>query len=410
MTSPAELADYEWLTGEEAAQVLRDLGGRDEPVHALAARLRKQHSAERTHLLLEQVELRERAKAKFDRARDMFFTRIGLEQATDEWVGGHKARRFAANVSEGSVADFCCGIGGDLISLAAIGPTIGVDRDPIAGCLATANARAAGEDEKTSLRIADIETLDLREFAAWHLDPDRRPQGKRTTALDWSSPSTAVIEQLLVVVPHAAVKLAPAADVPKSWAVRCELEWISRDRECRQLVAWHGALAEAPGKCRSTALSSDGSTTASFVGSPNEAFGCSTLDQFLFEPDAAVLAAHLGGALAREQGLSAVSAGIAFLTGPRPVASPLLTCFEVEEVLPLDLRKVGDVLRERGIGKLEIKKRGVEHDPHMIRKKLHLQGSDSGTLVLTKLAGKHAAILARRCVRAHDSPSLSPVS
>ena len=42
---------------------------------------------------------------------------------------------------------------------------------------------------------------------------------------------------------NAAIKLAPATKLPPDWIARCELEWISRDRECRQLVAWHGNLA-----------------------------------------------------------------------------------------------------------------------------------------------------------------------
>ena len=115
MTCCAELADYEWLTGAEAGELLVDLAGRAEPLHLAANRLRKSQSAARAHLLLEQVELRQRATAKFDRATAMFFTRLGLEQATDQWVAGYKARRFATFTVEGPVADFCCGIGGDLL-------------------------------------------------------------------------------------------------------------------------------------------------------------------------------------------------------------------------------------------------------------------------------------------------------
>ena len=113
--SYAELADYEWLTGPQAAEVLCDLAGGCEPLHAAATRLRRQFSPARVHLLLEQVELRRRAAVKFERAEEMFFTRLGLEQATDLWVAAYKARRFAGR---SPVADLCCGIGGDLLALA----------------------------------------------------------------------------------------------------------------------------------------------------------------------------------------------------------------------------------------------------------------------------------------------------
>jgi len=397
-TRSAELADYEWLTGSEAAALLAELAGREEPLHSAAARLRRKLSAARVHLLLEQAELRERAVAKFERAAEMFFTRLGLEQATDQWVAAYKARRFADLVSETRpVADLCCGIGGDLLALAAERPTTGVDRDPIAACFAAANARVAGVSDHVSLETSEIDRLEAGVFAAWHIDPDRRPSGNRTTALEWSSPSADAVERLLVASPNAAVKLAPAADAPAGWAGRCELEWIGRDRQCRQLVAWHGALARVPGRRRATLLSQDGSLMRTVVGVPNQPLSFAPqLDRYVFEPEPAVLAAQLAGALAAEHGLSAVSAGIAYLTGPSAIADPALACFEVDDVLPLDLRQVAAHLRERKIGRLEIKKRGVEHEPATVRKQLHLAGDHGATLFLTKLNGKHAAILARR--------------
>ena len=74
------------------------------------------------------AELRLRARAKFDRAGRMFFTRSGLEQASAEVVARHRARRFD---TAGPVADLCCGIGGDLIALAERHPVLAVDIDPL---------------------------------------------------------------------------------------------------------------------------------------------------------------------------------------------------------------------------------------------------------------------------------------
>jgi hypothetical protein len=403
--NPAEIADYEWLTGKEAASELLDLADRDEPLHVTTARLRKRHSAARAHLLIEQVKLRQRGGAKFERADSMFFTRLGLEQATDQWVAAYKARRFAAVCDEGPIADLCCGIGGDLLALARVADTVGVDRDSSLSHLARSNISA--NNCQAAVEIADVDGFDASRFTAWHLDPDRRPQGRRTTAVEWSSPGIETIDRLLAQSPHAAIKLAPAAEVPPDWTGHCELEWISRDRECRQLVAWHGALAAKPSKHTATALSPDGQSATSFTGEPISNMSFAELDQYLIEPDSSVLAADLCGALAQLHGLSAVSAGIAYLTGPEPVDSPLLASFSVEEVLPLDLRKVGEALRERRIGRLEIKKRGVEHDPQQVRKQLRLAGDNQATLVLTKLHGKHAAILAHRIGAGSPVPPLN---
>ncbi len=146
MTICSDLADYEWLTGDEAGAILANLRATKPPLHTAIARLRGRVTANQTHLLLEQAELRRRATAKFTQAHRMFFTRIGLEQATDEWVAHYKATRFtkrAAEFASAEFADLCCGIGGDLMALAANRrPPIGIDRDPVAAHFAAINTGA----------------------------------------------------------------------------------------------------------------------------------------------------------------------------------------------------------------------------------------------------------------------------
>src|SRR5688500_18840355 len=121
-----DLDDYRWLIGDDAAGWLARLRDAGPATAALAARLRRDLSAGRVRLLLEQAELRRRAAAKFAAAERMFFTPLGLEQATDETVAAYKSGRFPA----GPRADLCCGIGGDLLALAARGAATGVERQP----------------------------------------------------------------------------------------------------------------------------------------------------------------------------------------------------------------------------------------------------------------------------------------
>ncbi len=90
MTLCSELADIEWLTGDATGALLAELAEETGPLHTSVARLRAALSPAQTHLLLEQVELRHRAAAKFTQPERMFFTRLGLEQATDEWVAPTK--------------------------------------------------------------------------------------------------------------------------------------------------------------------------------------------------------------------------------------------------------------------------------------------------------------------------------
>ena len=89
--------------------------------------------------------------------------------------------------------------------------------------------------------------------------------------------------------------------------------------------------------------------------------------------------------------------------GPSPRVLQALRALAAEEVYRypdpqgLGLRRA---LAARDIGTLEIKKRGADVDPAQLRKRLKLQGSKHATLFLTRVAGKHTALLTERCTGA----------
>ena len=109
--------DYSWLLSEAAIPLLRqaaDSLSANESMVRLAQRLRKDVSSNRASIVMEQTQLRLRAESKFPNAREMFFTKRGLEQATGQGIAIYKAARFSGCEH---VADICCGIGGDLLAL-----------------------------------------------------------------------------------------------------------------------------------------------------------------------------------------------------------------------------------------------------------------------------------------------------
>ncbi|MEX2114022.1 MAG: class I SAM-dependent methyltransferase [Pirellulales bacterium] len=355
--------------------------------------LRRELSAERTHLIVEQVELRRRARVKFSTAERMFFTRRALEQATDEVTAAYKALRYDRPAP---VFDLCCGIGGDLLALAEHHAATGVDRDPVMAILAEENARAVrgAEAPQPAVCACDVFDVDVASCAAWHIDPDRRPLGRRTTRVELHEPGIDTIERLLARNANAAIKLAPAAEVPDAWLPDAELEWISRDGECRQLVAWLGTLALRPAERRATMLGDSATPLRTIAGRPGEEPPpVGRLARYVFEPDAAVLAAGLGTNLAGEHDLSRLSSGIAYWTGDAPLADNALECFEVDEVLALDIKRLRALLRKRGVGRLEIKKRGVDIQPEALRRELRLEGDAAATLIVTRIARRVTAIL-----------------
>src|SRR5690606_8660119 len=112
----------------------------------------------------------------------------------------------------------------------------------------------------------------------WHVDPDRRATGRRSTSLELHSPGPELIDRWRNASRHGVVKLAPAAEPPDDWQQAAELEWITSNRECRQLVVWFGRLARTPGERRATTLTANASRAeevhaVSFAARPTQPEG-----------------------------------------------------------------------------------------------------------------------------------------
>ncbi len=408
MAPPAEhasLAAYQWLVGPEGRKLLDQLEGQDPLAARLVARLHQELGPERAAVVIQQLQLRPRAREKFPMAQAMFFTRRGLEQATDWAVACYKARRFPRGESR---ADLCCGLGGDALGLATTGPVLAVDRDPVCCLLAEANLAAARDFLRkqhppqelfpVEVQCRDVLQAKLGQQAAWHLDADRRIGGKRVyrqqqTALGWQT-----VEELLRRNPHGAVKLSPMDEPPLEWEPRATWEWISRSGHCRQLVAWFGSLAPAPGERIATRLLPAGAV--SFQGVPLPAQEAALgIRRYLYEPDPAVLAAGLEYALAAHLHLAAVAPGGVYLTGEEPVEHALLAGFEVLEVLPFDRRQLKRTLSRGDYRVVEVKKRGVDVSPEELLRKFRKRGSRDVVLVLARVVDRVLAALCRRLPR-----------
>jgi hypothetical protein len=419
--------DLQWLIGGEAAAVLARLAASGDSLVRHTRALRAELSPRRAHLVLELAELRRRGREKFSRADVMFFHRVGLEQATDERIAAYKAGRFPAAAP---VADLCCGIGGDLAALAARGPALGVDRDGAAALFASANCRAlevmdrrasnapeqppqapripasrgsawrvgcgGGNQRAVEVRAAEVEVDHARGCRAWHIDPDRRPQGRRVARPELCEPGPDFIDAVRAELPHGAVKLAPSAEPPAPW-IEGEREWIGHAGQCQQQVAWFGDLARHAGGRVATILPAGGEP-CSFRGpaNPPPLPVEEGVRRFVYEPHAAVLAAGLAGSLAAELGLAAYLPGVPYLTSDRQVGGPLVAAFRVLEVLPFDTRRIKGVLRKRGIGRLEVKKRGVDLDPAIVRARLSVPGEKAAVLLVARSRSSPIAVLAER--------------
>lgn len=413
-THVADFDDYQWLILDPAAAAhLAAIADDPRPELQQLEGLRKALPPERARLLIEQVALRRRAVGKYGPLADrLYFTPLQLEQATDSQIAAYKASRFRKAGEGCTIHDYCCGTGGDLMAFAAGGPAVGWDLSPVACLMAEANLRAALEISprlaKSSVQLSDVSELTPSANDLWHVDPDRRADGRRSTTLEHHAPSPAVIDRWRAAAPDGAVKLAPACEPPEEWLREGELEWITSQRECRQLVVWFGRLATSPGQRRATMiLPTAGSrgdsaklATATFAGDADvHCRSAAEPRRYLYDPDPSIIAAHLLGALAERYGLESLGAGSVYLTGKDEVTDPLLSSFEVVELLPLRTAAVAKSLAARGVGRVEVKKRGVATDPEKFRRELKLHGDGEATLFLTRIGKRQVAIIAKRLDR-----------
>lgn len=344
---------------------------------------------------LGQSRLRARARTKFGEFADrMLFTEAGLEQATRLQVAAHHARRFR-DAGATHVADLGCGIGGDALAVAALGLRVtAVERDEVTAAVASFNLAPFPEAE---VRHGEAETADLGGADAAFLDPARRTSGHSATRrladpADWS-PSLDVAFGLADRLPTG-VKLGPGIDRDLLPAGR-EWQWISVDREVVEAGVWSGPLAR-PGVGRSAlVLTADGSAELTGPADAEDA-PVGDLGGWIHEPDGAVIRARLIGDLARRLDARMLSDGIAWLTTDGPVETPFAQSFRVLEAFPLDEKTLKRELRARRVGRLEVKKRGVDVDPAAFRTRMALRGPEQATLVLTRVAGRHTALLCER--------------
>ena len=420
--------DYLWLMSEDAAAHLSnamDAFRNQANVVRLARNLRKDVSMTRAALVMEQAQLRLRAAAKFSAPEKMFFTRRGLEQSTGAGIARYKSARFTDCVS---VADVCCGVGGDLIALDQRGDersspvtTTGVDADELTASFARHNLLVCGHRGNDDLEGGDrsvqnlrFEEYSVRDLDGLHCDPDRRGKAsnyERTVHGSRFEPSLASVFERSTDIALVAVKVAPATPVGDPWPADIEREWIGDRRECKQQVIWRGSQADVATRHR-TATCVDGRGTVTRFRVPEEKAStrlvvADLIGDFVYEPHPAVLAAGLGHAIGQPFDLRPVADDVAYLTGTEVQPTPLIRSFHVIETLPLHLRKVKDVLEKLDAGTLEIKRRGVEQTVGDAFMKLKLGGSRRLTVFLTRLRERRMAIVAERV---HDNTSVDAES
>lgn len=395
------MSELRALLTPEGLALLDELGPIDDTgdVARAVSRLRAGgHSPDLVSAVVGQAHLRSRATAKFGAfAARMLFTRAGLEQATRLAVAARHAQRIrSAGITR--VSDLGCGIGGDALAFAGAGlDVLAVDADEVTSVIAAYNLAPFGDTAVVRHGTAESTLSSHTESsgAVW-MDPARRTAGhsetRRVSADDYS-PSLDWAFDVAARRPTG-IKLGPAHDrdaLPDDG----EAQWVSADGSVVELVVWSGALAREGVRRAALVIRGERSHELTSAGDADDV-PVRGLGAFLHEPDGAVIRARLIGDVARSLDAGMLDEHIAYLTSDAAVTSPFVQSFRVRETMPANPKAISAVLKANGIGRLEIKKRGVDIDPAAFRKKLTLRGDEEATLILVRIGHQRHAILADR--------------
>jgi THUMP domain-like len=214
----------------------------------------------------------------------------------------------------------------------------------------------------------------------------RRSSGRRVFDPAAYSPPWEFVAGLPARVPRTVLKLAPGIDhalLPAG----AEAEWVSVSGEVVEATVWCGPLASVPR--RATLLPGGFELT----GTGDERAPVDTVRRYLYDPDGAVVRAHLVASVASLLGGVLADPSIAYVYADRAVRTPFARCFEVLDVLPFSVKRIRAALRERGVGRVDIHKRGSAVDVERLRRDLRLSGPHAMTLMLTRVANSPTALL-----------------
>jgi hypothetical protein len=257
--------------------------------------------------------------------------------------------------------------------------------------MAQENVRLYGHGRRFRALQADLLELSPLPVEALFADPGRRDElGRRIYSVHQYRPSLSFLDAWRDQTPHQAVKISPGVayeELPPG----VEVEFISVGGEVREALLWFGDLRSSASR-RATLLPGE----HSLIADESAAIGTGAPQSYLYEPDGAVIRAHLVQELGCLLDATKIDDAIAYLTADHSLPTPFARCYALDDYFPFQLKRLRAYLRERGIGDVTIKKRGSPLDPDELRRRLRLRGDGHCIIFLTKVQGQATVLVGRR--------------
>lgn len=423
--SPADPIDDQLLA---AIDYINSYPG--ESTLGLGEKLREAFPPEICAQALSVAELRTKAKSKFGSgAANLFATRDGLEQASRVSVADWRAS-IVKNAGIELVIDLGCGIGADSMALIRAGiSVIGIELDQTTASYAAKNFKLAaaghslpiaetfiGDATKNVSQLADLgqKLVGEKSKVAFFIDPARRVSGRRTWRVQDLQPSWDFVSAMLDSGVNTVVKLGPGFEkslIPAN----ASATWVSADNQLVETTVYSAGLLERALE-KGVVCGFDNTKLAScqpvspairaavvlpkniwFANqlSPNSAAKTTgavdngqLVGKYLYELDGCVTRAGLSEVVAAEIGGFQLGESAAYLCSQYLVDTSFASVFSILGEFDYSIKRLKSWARQHEIGVLEIKKRGVDIDPALLRKQLKLSGKNTASVVITRIDSK----------------------
>ncbi|MCK9182199.1 MAG: hypothetical protein M0P13_04880 [Fibrobacteraceae bacterium] len=341
--------------------------------------------------ILDYIQLVPKFRKKFQFEGLLSCDKLALEQSTARDIGLWKAKLFN-NVK--SVDDLCCGMGGDSFYIPKDVNVQGFDISEERLAMYEYNTNEFGSSRKAVL--ADVRTL-KQHSDYFMIDPARRQkEGDNQRNFTELTPSLLEVIEIARHYRGGMAKLSPGypeEEIPND----AELVYLGNRSDCRECLILFGELAKHPGKVRAVFVDKNGNGIE-WISQSNRAdfeeLDTGGLLEYIAEPIPVLVRSHLFTEIALRENAHLISTGIAYITSSTPLDPKAFTNFRVIDSVPMATSAIRKMLKKYDIGKLTLKKRGVEICPESEIKRLAPNGKREGILFYTRLRGEKTAILA----------------
>ena len=339
--------------------------------------------------LLSLRKIQSKNSLKFFNVEKLLITERSSQQASSSVIAQYHGDLFSKFKT---VADLCCGSGIDLISLSKNKVLVyAVDLDKTVLLTAEFNTQLFSSRK---IIFQNIKAEDFSEqVEAIFIDPDRRMKGNRFINAEDLSPNLESILELQKKYKNLAIKFSPAMNYDRlKLPENHTFEFVSESGNLKEILLCFGNLTTKNVKRKAVLLPEK----KILCNKENLLLSISEIKQYLFEPDPAIIRAHLLKEIAQIIGFQLFDSHLALLTGDYSAFSVYGKFFKVITYFNFNIKKLKKYLKGNAIGKLTIKTRGYSESVESFRKKLKLKGKNSSILFILRIGKGHIFLFAKR--------------